>query len=104
MVATGVSRAYRLYRSRRKCLMPPTGLNCRLNCLYAQSSLGEQADIQAGPKTILEVGCGAGNTVFPLLNHNENPDLQLWATDYSAQAVEVVKVRLYPASGRIMSL
>ena len=30
--------------------------------------------------------------MFPLLNHNENPDLQLWATDYSAQAVEVVKV------------
>jgi hypothetical protein len=24
--------------------------------------------------------------------HNENPDLSLWATDYSAQAVEVVKV------------
>lgn len=37
---------------------------------------------------------GAGNTVFPLLNHNENPELELWATDYSAQAVEVVKVSL----------
>jgi hypothetical protein len=35
---------------------------------------------------------GAGNTVFPLLMHNENPDLTLWATDYSAQAVDVVKV------------
>lgn len=35
---------------------------------------------------------GAGNTVYPLLMHNENPDLTLWATDYSAQAVGVVKV------------
>jgi hypothetical protein len=24
--------------------------------------------------------------------HNENPEIEIWATDYSAQAVEVVKV------------
>ncbi|RSH78267.1 uncharacterized protein EHS24_002732 [Apiotrichum porosum] len=52
---------------------------------------------EAGPKTVLEVGCGAGNTVFPLLMHNENPDLRLVATDYSSTAVNVVKRgELYP--------
>lgn len=41
-------------------------------------------------------GQGAGNTAFPLLQHNENPDLTIWATDYSSTAVEVVKVRPSP--------
>jgi tRNAThr (cytosine32-N3)-methyltransferase len=36
---------------------------------------------------------GAGNTAYPLLQHNENPDLVIWATDYSSTAVDVVKVR-----------
>lgn len=47
----------------------------------------------AGPKKIVEIGCGAGNTVFPLLAVNENPDLVVHACDYSARAVEVVKVK-----------
>lgn len=51
----------------------------------------------AGPKTVLEVGCGAGNTVFPLLMHNENPDLKIFATDYAATAVKVVQSSsMYP--------
>ncbi|WFD27951.1 tRNA(Thr) (cytosine(32)-N(3))-methyltransferase [Malassezia nana] len=45
----------------------------------------------AAPSTILEVGCGAGNTVFPLLGVNENPHLRLIACDYAPQAVQVVK-------------
>lgn len=53
--------------------------------------------IQAGPKTVLEVGCGAGNTIFTLLNHNENPHLTVYATDYAPNAVEVVKANpIYP--------
>lgn len=51
----------------------------------------------AGPKVVLEVGCGAGNTVFPLLMHNENPDLRIFATDYSKTAVKVVQAgEMYP--------
>lgn len=49
-------------------------------------------EADAGPKVCLEVGCGAGNTVYPLLAKNENPDLVIHATDYSAEAVGVVKV------------
>lgn len=45
----------------------------------------------APPTTILEVGCGAGNTVFPLLSINENPHLRLIACDYAPQAVQVVQ-------------
>ena len=46
---------------------------------------------QAGPTTILEVGCGAGNTVFPLLEINKNPQLTIHACDYSSEAVNVVR-------------
>ncbi|WWD07455.1 hypothetical protein V865_005555 [Kwoniella europaea PYCC6329] len=59
--------------------------------------LVECSEADAGPKIVLEVGCGAGNTVFPLLMRNENPHLQIYATDYSKKAVEVVKSnKMYP--------
>ncbi|KJA23508.1 hypothetical protein HYPSUDRAFT_66195 [Hypholoma sublateritium FD-334 SS-4] len=45
----------------------------------------------AGQKTIVEVGCGAGNSVFPLLSSNLNPDLSLHAYDYAAHAVKLVQ-------------
>ncbi|KAI8141646.1 S-adenosyl-L-methionine-dependent methyltransferase [Fennellomyces sp. T-0311] len=45
----------------------------------------------AGPKRILEVGCGAGNTLFPLLQENQNPDLFVYGADFSSTAVDVVR-------------
>lgn len=37
---------------------------------------------------------GAGNTVYPVLNVNKNPDLSLHAFDYSSHAVKLVQVHL----------
>ncbi|KAF8892160.1 S-adenosyl-L-methionine-dependent methyltransferase [Infundibulicybe gibba] len=45
----------------------------------------------AGPTTIAEIGCGAGNSVFPLLSTNHNPELCLRAYDYSTHAVKLVQ-------------
>lgn len=45
----------------------------------------------SGPRTILEVGCGAGNTLFPVLQTNQNPDLKIVGVDFSKQAVEIVR-------------
>lgn len=39
---------------------------------------------------VLEVGCGAGNTVFPLLAWNNNPNLYVYCCDFSPQAVALV--------------
>ena len=47
---------------------------------------------------------GAGNSIFTLMKHNENPDLTVYATDYSYQAVEVVKVSRAALSRRYPSL
>jgi tRNAThr (cytosine32-N3)-methyltransferase len=45
----------------------------------------------AGKKVILEVGAGAGNTAFPILRMNENPQLKLFAVDFSKKAVETMR-------------
>lgn len=50
--------------------------------------------MKAGAKTIVEIGCGAGNSVFPLLASNQNPDLSLFAFDYAHHAVKLVQVNL----------
>eukprot|EP00911_Craspedida_sp_UC1_P002044 UC1_evm1s1577 len=40
---------------------------------------------------ILEVGCGAGNVVFPLLRYSQDPKLFVYACDYARTAVDVVQ-------------
>ncbi|PLW11476.1 hypothetical protein PCANC_18449 [Puccinia coronata f. sp. avenae] len=54
-------------------------------------ALEQAVKADAGPIRIAELGCGPGNTAFPILAANENPELFLYALDYSAKAVELVK-------------
>lgn len=53
--------------------------------------LAEVTKQGAGPKVVLEVGAGAGNTAFPLINNNENEELKVFACDYSKNAVKVMR-------------
>ncbi|KAK5630740.1 hypothetical protein RRF57_006455 [Xylaria bambusicola] len=53
--------------------------------------LGTVTTEDAGPKVVLEVGAGAGNTAFPILANNKNPKLKLHACDFSKKAVEVMR-------------
>ncbi|KAK9763469.1 hypothetical protein K7432_009820 [Basidiobolus ranarum] len=39
----------------------------------------------------MEIGCGAGNTMFPLLAENDDPNLYVYGCDFSSVAVDVVK-------------
>ncbi|KAK6457880.1 S-adenosyl-L-methionine-dependent methyltransferase [Scheffersomyces xylosifermentans] len=41
--------------------------------------------------TILEIGCGAGNTFFPVLSQNKNKNLKIVGCDYSKVAVDLVR-------------
>ncbi|KAM7254574.1 hypothetical protein ACFE04_003954 [Oxalis oulophora] len=49
-------------------------------------------DCSPDGKKVLEVGCGAGNTIFPLLA--ANPELYIHACDFSPQAISLVKSRV----------
>lgn len=44
-----------------------------------------------GPVRVVELGCGAGNTLFPVLQQNSNPQFHIHGCDFSANAVAVVK-------------
>jgi len=45
----------------------------------------------AGKKIVLEVGAGAGNTAFPVMRMNQNPELEIVAADFSKRAVETMR-------------
>ncbi|XP_067130579.1 tRNA N(3)-methylcytidine methyltransferase METTL2 isoform X2 [Centruroides vittatus] len=42
-------------------------------------------------KIILEVGCGVGNTVFPLLDANNDSNFFIYCCDFSEVAISIVK-------------
>ncbi|PVG01906.1 S-adenosyl-L-methionine-dependent methyltransferase [Serendipita vermifera] len=64
----------------------------------------EASSETAPPTRIVEVGCGTGSTTFPLLSINENPDLEIFACDYSSKAIQVVQsnpIYSSPPKGRV---
>lgn len=52
-------------------------------------------DVKSTPileeNVILEVGCGVGNTIFPILQHNQNANIRIYGCDFSATAIEIFK-------------
>ena len=65
----------------------------------ANETVGEKADeldtthplSSHSTINILEVGCGAGNTVFPILQTNNSDKLFVYCSDFSQVAVDIVK-------------
>jgi len=59
----------------------------------------EFPELLNGRITILEVGCGVGNTVYPLLELN--PEATIYACDFSPTAIDIVKAHPGYSSGRV---
>ncbi|XP_053677344.1 tRNA N(3)-methylcytidine methyltransferase Mettl2 [Anopheles nili] len=48
-----------------------------------------EADLQR--RTIFEIGCGVGNTVFPILKYSDEENLMIYSSDFSRQAIEIMR-------------
>ncbi|KXJ83694.1 hypothetical protein RP20_CCG003123 [Aedes albopictus] len=53
-----------------------------------EAALAVDPDAQ---RTIFEVGCGVGNTVFPILKYSVEENLKIYASDFSKQAIQILK-------------
>jgi 2-polyprenyl-3-methyl-5-hydroxy-6-metoxy-1,4-benzoquinol methylase len=72
----------------------PTSLD-GVNEAMQNDRLSNGVSPSAAKTVVLEVGCGAGNTVYPLLE--ENPAAFVYACDFSPRAVDLVKVSKWTA-------
>ncbi|KAF9586762.1 hypothetical protein BGW38_000013 [Lunasporangiospora selenospora] len=66
--------------------------------IYKEGASGKEDESKPHTMTCLEVGCGVGNFVFPVLD--KNPHLFMYACDFAPHAVELVKKHEDYAKGR----
>uniref|UniRef100_A0A2P2HXP2 Methyltransferase-like protein 2-A n=2 Tax=Hirondellea gigas TaxID=1518452 RepID=A0A2P2HXP2_9CRUS len=61
-------------------------------CSSSSATSGDCSFPGAGASfRILEIGCGVGNTIFPILKTNNDPGLFVYGGDFSCTAIDIIK-------------
>ncbi|KAK9502061.1 hypothetical protein O3M35_012664 [Rhynocoris fuscipes] len=58
-----------------------------------EDTVDSEKDESRPKKYLLELGCGVGNTVIPLLNHDANSSLFIHCCDFSNEAIKLLKTQ-----------
>lgn len=50
----------------------------------------DSAELQTRSRRIFELGCGVGNTIFPILKYTKDSELRIYGCDFSATAIDIM--------------
>lgn len=56
----------------------------------SRTEVSSPAEDEQQRRTIFEIGCGVGNTVFPILKYSDEENLMVYASDFSRQAIDIM--------------
>ena len=81
----------KVLQDREQAVRVLPGLACYEN---KPESINVSKSIVSDETRILEIGCGVGNTIFPILLYDKNPNLFLYGCDFSSTAIEILQQNL----------
>ncbi|CAB3221924.1 unnamed protein product [Arctia plantaginis] len=58
------------------------------NCTIKSNELKTKNETK---RYIFEIGCGVGNTIFPILQYSQDPNLFIYGCDFSSKAIDIIK-------------